>query len=163
GATPHRLGERGPRHRLAGHRHALPVPARRQGCATARERAPLGAHLGAGAVSVPLTRSLPVVLRDLVAPDRENYAEALSARQGRLLAAGTCRESLPAPHTDSYANVVVNGQTVKVPKLAGARTVMGAPAYLLALGDFMLLIGTVTTIGRQNVITGTWGWITTTS
>jgi hypothetical protein len=100
-------------------------------------------------VSTPATRTLPAVLR-----------EALATGPGLQLVVGTCGETLPMPDSDSYARVVVNGQTVTVPKLAGARTIVGAPAYLLNLGNAMVLLGTVTPLGRSFAISGTWNWTT---
>lgn len=85
-------------------------------------------------MSVPPTRSLPAVLRQQLAP-----------RQIRHLVVATCGNVIAAPAGNAYADVIVNGQHVTVPKLSGARFVSGAPAYLFTSGDFMLYLGCVTT------------------
>ena len=44
----------------------------------------------------------------------------------------------------AYVRVVVEGVTLKVPRLAGSvPPAAGGPAYLLAAADFLLYIGTV--------------------
>jgi hypothetical protein len=85
---------------------------------------------------IPVTRTLDVVLRD-----------ALSPEPGLRLVVGTLGTPLTGPEANAYANVVIDGATVKVPKLRQA-TVPGAggPAYVLASKDFMLYLGTVTAI-----------------
>jgi hypothetical protein len=63
----------------------------------------------------------------------------------RLLIA-TTGAALPAgAQANAYVNIVIEGTTIKVPKLAGARVTVGAPAYVLAIRDFMLYLGTVST------------------
>jgi len=45
---------------------------------------------------------------------------------------------------NAYANVVLQGQTVLMPKLRGSpQPAVGAPAYVLAGKDFLLYLGTV--------------------
>lgn len=95
-------------------------------------------------MSVPLTRSLPVVLREALGPSSD-HAESLSAGPGITLLVGTCGNAIAAPTGNAYVDVVINGAHVTVPKLNGAKFATGAPAYLLTAGDFMLYLGTVST------------------
>ena len=63
----------------------------------------------------------------------------IRATGGALFTAGTATER-------GYVNVVIDGVTVKVPRLAGATVAgPGKPAYVLASADFMLYLGTVLT------------------
>lgn len=84
----------------------------------------------------PVTRALPVVLRDALAADPAAATMAIYTT-GAALPAGA--------EANRYVNVVQQGVTVKIPKLSGARVVVGAPAYVIAWGDFMLYLGTVQT------------------
>ena len=84
----------------------------------------------------PATRTLPVVLRDALRSD---------PAQARLLIATTGPAIAPGATANAYVDVIVDGVTTRVPRLAGARVVVGAPAYLLATGGFLLYLGTVTT------------------
>lgn len=83
---------------------------------------------------VPVTRSLPAVLRD-----------ALAQGPGLRLVVGECAAPIAAPDGNAYANVIVNGVPVRVPRLRGSTVLAGAPAYLLADGDRLLMLGVVTT------------------
>jgi hypothetical protein len=84
--------------------------------------------------AVPATRSLEAVLRDQLA----------GPAPLRMLI-GTFGTPLGAPDNTTYANVVIDGVTVKVPKpthlTAGAA---GSVAYVLAWPGHMILYGTVT-------------------
>lgn len=87
-------------------------------------------------MSVPASRTLENVLRDAFRPDGDTVTLIL-ATGGTVIA---------APEGNAYVNVVMNGQTVKVPKLRQATgPAVGGPAYLLATRNFILYIGTVTT------------------
>ena len=80
-------------------------------------------------MSTPATRSLTAVLR-----------RALEADTGvRLLVA----EFGAADPSNAYANVEINGETLRVPMLGGTVDTPGAAAYLLATKDFLLCIGSV--------------------
>jgi hypothetical protein len=81
--------------------------------------------------AIPITRSLPVVLRAALAAN----APALH------LLVGTFGAVDPS---NAYANVVLGGVPVRVPLLRGATETPGAPAYVLATDDFLLCLGTVT-------------------
>ena len=87
-------------------------------------------------MSTPATRTLPAVLRDALRTD---------PAQARLLIATTGPAITPGPSANAYVDVIVEGATVRVPRLSGARVIAGGPAYLLATGGFMLYLGTVST------------------
>lgn len=85
---------------------------------------------------VPATRTLPQVLR--AALDRDDIPVTM-----RIYVTGA---ALPAgAQANGWVNIVRDGTTIKVPKLAGARVIVGAPAYVLHWGDFALYLGTVAT------------------
>lgn len=87
-------------------------------------------------MSVPATRSLQEVLRAGLA-DTGAPLELILATGGTALTGG---------EANAYVNVVIQGVTVKVPKLRQATApAVGGPAYLLQSKDFLLYIGTVTT------------------
>jgi len=76
------------------------------------------------------------VLREALQP-RGDRAELVLATGGAVLA---------EPEGNAYVNVVLNGQTVKVPRLSGAVVAaVGGPAYLLVTRNFILYLGTVKT------------------
>lgn len=78
-------------------------------------------------MSTPATRSIVAALRKPEKPPLE-----------LIVATGT------AGTTATYASVVIQGVTVKVPRLAGSTApAVGGPAYVLASGDFYLYLGTV--------------------
>lgn len=81
-------------------------------------------------MSIPVTRTLEHVL-----------AEALSQPGGLRLVVGT----FGAASADArYANVVVGGATLKVPRLKGGTIgAAGTVAYLLADQTRLLVLGTV--------------------
>jgi hypothetical protein len=84
-------------------------------------------------MSVPATRYLATVLR----------RELVAGEAVRLVVA-TVGSPVVAAELNGYVNVTIQGTTVKVPKLRHLATpAAGAPAYVLATGDFMLYIGTV--------------------
>jgi hypothetical protein len=85
-------------------------------------------------MTIPLTRSLPAVLRD-----------ALGEEPALHLLIGECGTAIAAPTGNAYVNVVINGVTVRVPRLSGSQFFPGAPAYLLAVGDALLYLGPVST------------------
>lgn len=76
----------------------------------------------------PLTRTLPAVLRDALNPE-----PGLQLLVGRVA----------ATVSNAYVDVAINGTTVRVARLYGARVVVGEPAYLLSSGDSLLYLGTV--------------------
>lgn len=82
-------------------------------------------------VSVPVTRGLPAVLRQL-----------LDAGPGVQLLVGVFAPA--ADPSNAYASVILQGQTIRVPCLRSVTETPGAPAYLLATKDFVLCIGSVT-------------------
>lgn len=87
-------------------------------------------------MSVPETRLLGNVLRQAVRTDTDKL-QMIFASGGVPLAGA---EAL------AYVNVVVEGQTVKVPRLSGSVVpTLGGPAYVLVTRNFMLYIGTVKT------------------
>lgn len=79
--------------------------------------------------AIPATRTLTAVLRDAL--DTESPVRLLPG-----VFAG-------ASGSTAYANVTVNGTTVRVPKLSGVTDTPGRVAYLLATKDFLLCIGGV--------------------
>ena len=81
-------------------------------------------------MSTPATRSLPAVLRALTAP-----------QTGVQLLVGTWG---PGPADVTYAPVLLDGQPLTLPKLAGVTGSEGQPAYILAAPGRMIVIGTVT-------------------
>jgi hypothetical protein len=84
-------------------------------------------------MSTPATRDLAVVLRALTRPD-----------QGVRLLVGTYGPPLTGPDARTYANVLIEGIAVTVPKLAGPTDGQeGQPAYILAAPGRMLVLGTV--------------------
>lgn len=81
-------------------------------------------------MTVPATRTLTTVLRQLTASD-----------EACRLIVGTYGAALASP---TYATIMLGGQALKLPKLAGvAHGQEGQPAYILASGGRMLVIGTV--------------------
>ena len=85
-------------------------------------------------MSVPASRMLDSVLR-----------EALAEGDEARLVLGTGGATIPPPEGYAYVNVVIGGQTVKLPRLSGvAAPTVGAVAYVLATRNFMLYLGTVT-------------------
>jgi hypothetical protein len=84
-------------------------------------------------VSTPATRDLAVVLRALTRPDAAV----------RLLV-GTYGPPLTGPDARTYANVILEGVPVVIPRLAGPTEGQeGQPAYILASPGRMLVLGTV--------------------
>ena len=79
------------------------------------------------------TRALAPVLRAALQTD---------PTQARLLIYTTGAE-IAEPEGNAYVNVVIEGATTTIPKLAGAPAPAGAPAYVLAIRDFLLYLGTV--------------------
>ena len=87
-------------------------------------------------MSVPASRLLERVLRAELKPD--------PTRVTLLLATGG--PPLGGADANAYANVIVEGEAVKAPRLAGSTVpAEGGPAYLLASRDFLLYLGTVQT------------------
>lgn len=80
--------------------------------------------------TIPITRTLTAVLRAAI--DTEPGVRLLVAQFGS------------ADPSNAYCNVVLRGQTLRVPMLHGVIDTQGAPAYLLATKDFILCIGSVT-------------------
>lgn len=88
-------------------------------------------------MSVPASRSLEQVLRRALVRASGDEARLVLATGGTVLA---------APEGNAYVNVVMSGQTVKVPRLSGAVVpAVGGPAYLLVTRNFILYLGTVKT------------------
>lgn len=86
-------------------------------------------------MSVPVTRVLETVLRDQL--NTEQPLRLIVAKTGAALTGG---------EANAYVNVVIEGVTVKVPKLRQATVPsVGAVAYLLQSKDLLLYIGTVST------------------
>jgi hypothetical protein len=86
-------------------------------------------------VSVPASRTLPAVLRQSLRSG--DAVELVLATGGAVLA---------PPEGNAYVNVVLGGQTIKVPKLWQATSpAVGGPAYLLVTRNFILYLGTVKT------------------
>lgn len=80
--------------------------------------------------TIPITRSLTAVLR--AAMDTEPGVRLLVAQFGA------------ADPSRAYCNIILRGETLRVPRLLGVTATPGAPAYLLATKDFILCIGSVT-------------------
>jgi hypothetical protein len=80
---------------------------------------------------VPATRSLAAVLRQ--AFDAAPTVRLLVAAFGA------------ADPSNAYCNVVIQGQTIRVPMLSGVADTPGKAAYLLATKDLILCIGSVST------------------
>jgi hypothetical protein len=86
-------------------------------------------------MSVPATRSLPVVLR-----------EALTQPTPLSLVTATAGPALSGDDANAYANVVIGGDTIKAPRLAGTDVPPeGDVSYLLQSDDFLLHLGTCST------------------
>jgi hypothetical protein len=81
--------------------------------------------------AVPVTRSLTAVLRQAL--DTGSSVRLLVAVFGA------------ADPSKAYCNVVIQGQTVRVPMLRGTVDTPGDAAYLLATKDLILCIGSVST------------------
>jgi hypothetical protein len=92
---------------------------------------------------VPASRSLPNVLRAML--DQPGGVELLVCEFGSPLSGS---EAL------AYANVVIKGSELKVPKLNGAVAALGTPAYVLASRDFLLCLGAVSTAAVQVAVEG---------
>ena len=96
---------------------------------------------GAAPPPPPATRTLSVVLRDALAKGEDV----------RLIVAKALADSVLAlPNAAAYMNVELEGQSVTIPKLAGAAlggTASGYAVYVLATKDFMLAVGTVAAAG----------------
>jgi hypothetical protein len=84
-------------------------------------------------MSVPATRSLTAVLRDGL-----NNPPAL-----RMV---TAEFDTTIDPSNAYCNVIIRGETVRVPKLRNVTAVAGAVAYLLVTKDFILCVGSVSTV-----------------
>lgn len=84
-------------------------------------------------MSTPASRSLPVVLRRLTSPSTEAVG----------LLVGTFGPP-PAASPQTYATVILDGQTLVLPKLAGVSGAEGQPAYILTAAGRMIVIGTIT-------------------
>lgn len=85
--------------------------------------------------SVPATRSLPIVLR----------RQSGDGGGVRLILA-TGGAAVAGADAAAYVNVVIEGETLKVPRLKEAAVpAVGGPAYVLASADFFLYLGTVST------------------
>jgi hypothetical protein len=84
-------------------------------------------------VSTPASRSLPVVLRRLTT----SSSDAVGLLVGTL-------GPPPAASPQTYATVILDGQTLVIPKLAGVSGSEGQPAYILTAPGRMILIGTIT-------------------
>jgi len=96
----------------------------------------------------PATRTLSVVLR-----------EALTRGQDvrMLVAKGLPDSANPLPNAAAYMNVELEGQTVTIPKLAGAGlggTLTGYAVYVMATPDFLLAVGTVVSSSVAAAIPG---------
>lgn len=86
---------------------------------------------------VPATRSLSAVLRKQLGGGGDGARLVLATGGGGLL----------VPEANAYVNVVIEGVEIKVPRLKGAPIPSpGAPAYLIGDRDFLLYVGTVSTI-----------------
>ena len=85
-------------------------------------------------MSTPATRTLPAVLRAALETD---------PAQTRLLIGTTGPAITPGATANAYVDVTLAGTLTRVPRLSGARVVVGGPAYVLATGDFLLYLGTV--------------------
>jgi len=84
-------------------------------------------------LAVPSTRTLARVLRSQLAPTGDPVS--------LLVGVG----ATPVSTSNAYANIVLGGQTLQVPKLRQAtQPAAGQPAYVLRGRDFLLYIGTVT-------------------
>ena len=81
--------------------------------------------------AIPVTRSLTAVLRQAL--DTAPTVRLLVAVFGA------------ADPSAAYCNVVIQGQTVRVPMLYGVPDTPGKAAYLLATKDLILCIGSVST------------------
>jgi hypothetical protein len=79
--------------------------------------------------TVPATRSLTAVLRDAL-----NNPPAVQL---------TVAEFGAADPSNAYCNVILRGETTRVPKLQAATATTGDPAYLLTTKDFILCLGAV--------------------
>ena len=86
-------------------------------------------------MTTPATRTLPAVLRAALHSDPV---------QTRLLVGTTGPAITPGAIANAYVDVILAGTLTRIPRLSGARVVVGAPAYVLATGDFLLYLGTVT-------------------
>ena len=89
----------------------------------------------------PATRTLAVVLREALAKGEEVRM---------IVAKGLADTALALPNAAAYMNVELEGQSVTIPKLAGAAlggTSTGYAVYVLATKDFMLAVGTVAAAG----------------
>jgi len=85
-------------------------------------------------LEVPATRTLARVLRQSLAPTDDPV---------RLLL-GTGAAPPTGTAANAYANIVLQGQTVQMPKLRGVpQPAVGAPAYVLAGKDYLLYLGSV--------------------
>ena len=81
----------------------------------------------------PITRDLPVVLRDAL-------AEAPPVQVLTVVAGAAFEDGTP----DYYANqnVVIGGVTIKIPRLQGAGGASpGDPVFVLVLGNLMISLG----------------------
>ena len=84
-------------------------------------------------LETPASRTLAAVLRRVTRPER-----------GVELLLATGGAALPAGEQVIYVNVVLEGVTLKVPRLSGAALPdVGGPAYLLASPSFLVYLGTV--------------------
>lgn len=81
-------------------------------------------------MSIPPTRTLPIVLRHLTRP----------GDPVRLIIATATGTATPTTHV----SVDIQGETLVIPKLSGVTVTAGDPVYVLATNTFMLAIGTVT-------------------
>jgi len=79
--------------------------------------------------TIPVTRSLTAVLRGLLDPT-----------PGVTLLVAQFGASDPS---NAYCNIVIQGQSLRVPMLRGVTDTQGAAAYLLATKDMILCIGSV--------------------
>jgi microcystin-dependent protein len=84
--------------------------------------------------ATPATRSLPSVLRSMLELGQDLFL--LTAEYGPAL-------NTSDPDLGSHVNIVVAGQTTKVPALAGLSAIPGTPAYVLVTKDFLIAIGSV--------------------
>lgn len=85
-------------------------------------------------MSAPASRTLAAVLRAKLEPP------------ALRLVLGECGPTIAGTDGNAYVSVTIGGESVVVPRLAGAGTVEGAAAYLLASRDFLLFLGACSTL-----------------
>jgi hypothetical protein len=86
----------------------------------------------------PVARSLAAVLRDAFSSD-DDACRLIAATAGAPYPD-------PSPERSGYVRAVINGQTLKVPRLRNGAAISpasGSPIYLLATRTALLYIGNV--------------------